>query len=193
MNLAVQVRWWWRAFQQLVVQSLVVSLAMLVLDVLVNYQPKVPFTQQDNPVETFLLDGKHEPFRHCQLGIRRTRLDRIRGRFLDPSGARHFRPSKEGTGSPYPVVGWPNQMPSYPEEIQNDALDRQEPLRLSGGFEPAHLSLSLSRRLMRDFGPIVGVTFRDVNDRGHDRPVCRAIASQLVGDQPSRLASLAFQ
>ena len=49
MNLAVQVRWWWRAFQQLVVESLVVSLAMVVLDVLVNYQPKVPFTQQEQP------------------------------------------------------------------------------------------------------------------------------------------------
>ena len=91
------------------------------------------------------------------------------------------------------MAGWPNQMPSDPEEIQDDAVGRQESLRLSGGLEPAHLSLSLSRRLMRDFGPIVGVTFRDVNDRRHDRPVCRAIAPQLVGDQPPRFASLALQ
>ncbi len=54
MNLGVQARWWWRAFQQLVVESLVVSLAMVVLDVLVNYQPQVAFTQQDDSVETFL-------------------------------------------------------------------------------------------------------------------------------------------
>ncbi len=91
------------------------------------------------------------------------------------------------------MVGWPNQMPSDPEEIQDDTVDRQELLRVSGGLEPSHLSFTLSGRLVRDFGPIVRVTFRDVNDRRHDRPVCRAIASQLVGDQPPRFASLTFQ
>ena len=63
MNLGVQVRWWWRAFQQLAVESLVVSLAMVVLDVLVNYQPQVALTQQDDSVETFLLDEGHPRLR----------------------------------------------------------------------------------------------------------------------------------
>ena len=98
-----------------------------------------------------------------------------------------------GAGSQYPVVGWPNQITSDPEEIQDDAVDRQELLRLSGGLEPAHLSISLSRRLVRNLRPIVGVTLGDVKNRRHDGPVCRAIASQLVGDQPLRFASLAFQ
>jgi len=75
-------------------------------------------------------------------------LGRISGWFLDQSGTRDLRPNKEGALSQYPVVGWPNQMPSDPEEIQDDAVGRQESLRLSGGLEPAHLSLSLSRRLV---------------------------------------------
>jgi len=69
-NLGVQVSWWWCAFQQLVVESLVVSLAMVVLDVLVNYLPQVAFTQQDDSVETFFLDRAHEPFRvGIQIGL----------------------------------------------------------------------------------------------------------------------------
>ena len=78
MNLGVQVRWWWCAFQQLVVESLVVSLAMVVLDVLVNYLPQVAFTQQNDSVETFLLDGAHEPFRvGVQIRASRRQLDRL--------------------------------------------------------------------------------------------------------------------
>ena len=81
----------------------------------------------------------------------------MRDWFLDHSGARHLRPNKERAGSQHPMVAGTQQMPSDSEEIQDHSVDRQEPLRLSGGFEPAHLSLSLSRRLMRDFGPVVGV------------------------------------
>ena len=63
MDLSVRVRWWRRPLEQLVVQPLVVSLAMVVLDVLMNYQVQVAFTQQDDSVETLFFDGSHEPFR----------------------------------------------------------------------------------------------------------------------------------
>ena len=43
---------------------------------------------------------------------------------------------------------------------------------------------------MGDFGAIVLVTFRAMDDGRHDVPMGRAIASQLVGDQPPRLAGL---
>jgi hypothetical protein len=46
------------------------------------------------------------------------------------------------------------------EKILNDSLYRPESLRLSHGFEPSHLSLTLSNRFMRDFSPIVGVALR---------------------------------
>ncbi len=84
-------------------------------------------------------------------------------------------------------------MPSDPEEIQDDAVDRQESLRLSGGLEPAHLALSLSRRLMRDFGPVVRTASGVVNHRRHGASPRRAVARQLVGDQSPRFAALAFQ
>ena len=91
-------------------------------------------------------------------------LGRIRGLFLDQSGARQLRPNKEGALPQYPVVGWPQQMAPDPKEIQDDSVDRQESLRLSGGLEPSHLSLPLSGCLVRDFSTIVGVSACVVED-----------------------------
>jgi hypothetical protein len=48
-------------------------------------------------------------------------------------------------------------MPSNTKEILDDAVDAEESLGLAGRFEPAHLPLSLSCGLMRDFGAVVGV------------------------------------
>ena len=41
-------------------------------------------------------------------------------------------------------------MEADPEEIQYESVYREKPLRVRGGLEPAHLSLALPRRLMRD-------------------------------------------
>ena len=46
---------------------------------------------------------------------------------------------------------------------------------------------------MGDFGAIVLATFRAMDDGRHDVPMGRAIASQLVGDQPPRRAALPLQ
>ena len=48
------------------------------------------------------------------------------------------------------MVRRPKQMSPDPEEIQHESVDREKPLRVRRGFEPAHLSLALSRRLMRN-------------------------------------------
>src|SRR2546427_13175778 len=48
-------------------------------------------------------------------------------------------------------------MTSHAKEILNEAVDRQESLLVSRGFEPPHLSLALAGRLMGDFGSIVFV------------------------------------
>ncbi len=78
MDLCVRVCWWRRPFEQLVVEPLVVSLAMVVLDVLVNYQVQVAFTQQDDSAETLFLDGPHEPFRvGVQIRASGWQLDRL--------------------------------------------------------------------------------------------------------------------
>ena len=46
---------------------------------------------------------------------------------------------------------------------------------------------------MRDFGAVVRILIRDVNDRRHHGPRGRRVAPQFVGDQPVGYAALAFQ
>ena len=55
------------------------------------------------------------------------------------------------------MVDSSEQVTAHAEEIEDEALAREESLRVRGGLEPAHLSLALSDRLMRDFRPIVRV------------------------------------
>jgi hypothetical protein len=66
-------------------------------------------------------------------------------------------------------------------------------LRVRRGFEPPHLSLALAGRLMRDFGSIVLVLLRAVNDGWHHEVVGRRVAAQLVGDQTPWRTALLFQ
>ena len=91
------------------------------------------------------------------------------------------------------MVGWPQQMPSDSEEIQDDPMDRQESLCLSGELEPSHLSLPLSCRLVRDLNSIVGVAFGVVDYGRHHISMRCTVAAQLVCHQPPGFASLTFQ
>jgi len=52
----------------------------------------------------------------------------------DPAslGAGHLGPDAERTLPEHAVVGCAEQMPTHPEQILDDAVDRQEPLRLPG-------------------------------------------------------------
>jgi len=79
------------------------------------------------------------------------------------------------------------------KEIPNEAVHRQESLRVSGGFEPPHLSLALAGRLMRDFCSIVLVLLRAVNDGRHHEAVGRRVAAKLVCDQTPWRTALPFQ
>ena len=74
------------------------------------------------------------------------------------------KPQVDSTLSQHPMIGGTQQMASDSEEIQDDSVDRQESLGLSGGLEPPHLSLSLSGWLVRDLSPIVGVSAGVVED-----------------------------
>lgn len=58
-------------------------------------------------------------------------------------------------------------MPAQVEETPDSTVHRQETLCLSYGFEPAHLPLSLSCRLMRHLREIVRIARGDMLDRGH--------------------------
>src|SRR5712692_1530574 len=84
-------------------------------------------------------------------------------------------------------------MTPHAKKIPNEVVHRQESLRVSGGFEPSHLSLALAGRLMRDFGSIVLVLLRAVNNRGHHDAVGSRVAAKLVGDQTPWRTALPFQ
>src|SRR5712692_6508258 len=84
-------------------------------------------------------------------------------------------------------------MTPHAKEIPNEAVHRQESLRLSAGFEPPHLPLALAGRLMRDFCAIVLVLLRAVNDGWHHDAVGRRVAAKLVGDQTPWRTALPFQ
>jgi hypothetical protein len=66
-------------------------------------------------------------------------------------------------------------------------------LRLSGGFESSHLSLTWPSWLVRDLSPIVGIAISVVDDGRHDCAVRSAVASQLIRYQPPWFACLTFQ
>ena len=65
LNVGGQAHRRWRSLQELVVESLVVSLAMVVVDVLAHEETHVPFAEGDDATETLLLNRADEP-----LGIR---------------------------------------------------------------------------------------------------------------------------
>ncbi len=48
------------------------------------------------------------------------------------------------------MVDSSEQVTAHTEEIDDEAVDREKPLRVRGGLEPAHLSFALPRGLMRD-------------------------------------------
>ena len=109
------------------------------------------------------------------------------------AGTRHRIPFGERP-HPKPAVGRrPKQMSPDSEEIQHESVNREKPLRVRSGFEPAHLSLALSRRLMRHLCAVVRVSVRAMGDGRHDRSVRSPVAAQLVGDQSHGLTLLALQ
>src|SRR5713101_1384712 len=84
-------------------------------------------------------------------------------------------------------------MTPHAKEIPIEALHRQESLRVSGGFEPPHLSLALAGRLMRDFCSIVLVLLRAVHDGRQHEAVGSRVAAKLVCDQTPWRTALPFQ
>jgi hypothetical protein len=64
--------------EQPVVEALVVALQMVVLDELRDRDTKVAFTERDELVEAFRLDGEHEAFREgVQVGASSWELEAV--------------------------------------------------------------------------------------------------------------------
>ncbi len=79
------------------------------------------------------------------------------------------------------------------EEILDDAVHRCKTLQMGSRLEPAHLAFPLAGRLMRDFRPIVFVLPGTVDHGRHHGTMRGRVATELVRDQPARLAALSFQ
>lgn len=77
----------------------------------------------------------------------------------------------------------PKAMSSDGEEVSDDVVDREEPLGLRHRFEAPHVVLTSARRLVRDFGSVVGVARGVVDDGRHDDSMGGTVAPEAVGDE----------
>ena len=84
-------------------------------------------------------------------------------------------------------------MAAHAEEILDDAVDGCEALQMARRLEAPPLAFTLTGWLMRDFGAVIRIPIRAVDHRRHDRPASGRITAELVGDEPTRHAALAFQ
>jgi len=92
---------------------------------------------------------------------------------LFDSDTRHLIPDAERARSQRAVVNSSTQVAPNPKQMLNKSVYPKKPLRVRGGFEPAHLALSLPRRLGGDLSSIVGVLVGNVDHGRHDDPVGR--------------------
>ena len=78
LNVGGQAHRRWRSLQELVVESLVVSLAMVVVDVLAHEETHVPFAEGDDATETLLVNRADEPLGiRVEIGTLRRETDRL--------------------------------------------------------------------------------------------------------------------
>ena len=82
----------------------------------------------------------------------------------DSAGARHLAPNPERSISQRAVIGGTHEVTTNPEQVLDDTVNGEEALRLTRRFEPAHLSLALPSRLVRDLRTVVRVLCRIVDD-----------------------------
>ncbi len=102
------------------------------------------------------------------------------------SDAGHLSPDTAGLCSQEPMMDGPQEVAADTKEILDRTVHREKPLRVGSRFEPAHLTLPLPGRLVRDFGPIVRVLVRAVDHGRHHGAAGRGVTAQFVGDQSSR-------
>ena len=104
-----------------------------------------------------------------------------------------LRPKLEGPGACGSVFGGGDVLTAERKEVVDLFMGREEPLHLTGRFEPLHLPFSPPGRLVRILGPVVEALVPVVLDPGHQLFLRRGIARQLVGDQHTRWPALLLQ
>ena len=96
------------------------------------------------------------------------------------SDTRHLTPDPEGTRAQQAMVDGAQEVTAETEQIQHDAVHRQETLRVRSRLEAPHLAFPLSRRLVRDFGAVVRILIRAVDYRRHHHAARRGLGAQLA-------------
>src|SRR5580658_9037818 len=72
-------------------------------------------------------------------------------------------------------------------------MSGKEALNVPRRLEPLHEPLSSSGRLMGVFGPVIEALVLPMLNPGHDLPLGRGVALQLVGDEHTRGSTLLLE
>ena len=75
------------------------------------------------------------------------------------------------------MVRRPQEMSPDPEEIQHESVDREKPLRVRSGFDPAQVSRAVPCGLVGDVGTMVLVSVRALGDGRQDRSLRSPVAA----------------
>jgi hypothetical protein len=86
-----------------------------------------------------------------------------------------------------------HQMPAEVEQIGNSGICTDESLRLTYSLEFSHTSLSNPGCLMRLLRPIILILLGAVDRFGYQLAMRHTIATQLIGDNLPRLATITSQ
>jgi hypothetical protein len=99
------------------------------------------------------------------------------------SGRRCGAPRGERARTQKSLMAGPKPMSPNDEQVAHDVVDREESLSLCRRLETPHLALAQARRMVGDFGPVVGVASRVVDHGRHDHPLRGTVAPEAIGDQ----------
>src|SRR5207248_8054846 len=79
------------------------------------------------------------------------------------------------------------------ENVGELVMSGKKALNVPRRLEPLHDPLSSSGRLMGVFGPVIEALVLPMLDPGHDLPLGRGVALQLVSDEHTRGSTLLFE
>src|SRR5438105_7094665 len=102
-------------------------------------------------------------------------------------------PGGEGLGAAGPEVCGGVVVSAAGEHIGDLIMGGKKALSLPRRLEPLHDPLSSSGRLMGVFGPVIEALVLPMLDPGHDLPLGRGVALQLVGDEHTRGSTLLLE
>src|SRR5271169_596355 len=105
---------------------------------------------------------------------------------MPPWRASDVGPRGEGLGAVRSEVGGGVVVSAAGEKVGELVMGGKEALHLPRRLEPLHDPLSSSGWLMGVFGPVIETLVLAMLDPGHDLPLGRGVALQLVGDEHTR-------